>query len=79
LWYNYHNDSNILPASNHPYEAVALPTNQYWINVCGQIGIQCPDEDHVKNVGGCQTFFGSKQAHVIGKTDQQELRYKFSN
>jgi len=79
LWYNYHNDSNILPASNHPYEAVALPTNQYWINVCGPIGIQCPDEDHVKNVGGCQTFFGSQQAHVIGKTDQQELRYTFSN
>ena len=63
------------PASNNPYEAVALPTNQYWINVCGPIGIQCPDEDHVKNVGGCQTFLGSQQAHVIGKTDQQELRY----
>lgn len=61
-------------ASNHPYEAKAMGKNQYWINVCEDIGIQCPDSDHVKGVAACQTYFESTEAHVLGKTDKMLLR-----
>ncbi|XP_076077705.1 cation-independent mannose-6-phosphate receptor-like [Mytilus galloprovincialis] len=73
-------DINLSPlthdkASNHPYEAKTMLKNQYWINVCEDIGIQCPDSDHVKGVAACQTYFESTEAHVLGKTDKMLLRY----
>lgn len=48
---------------------------RYYINVCGELGIQCPDDESVRGVAVCQTMVGnSSWGHVLGKTDHQELK-----
>ncbi|XP_056014073.1 cation-independent mannose-6-phosphate receptor-like [Ostrea edulis] len=70
------------PGVDKPYEVFVNASGsrshplKYFINVCGELGIQCPDEDHVKGVAVCQTMVGnSSWGHVSGTTDHQQLKF----
>lgn len=70
------------PGVDKPYEVYVNASGpgsrpmRYYINVCGELGIQCPDDDSVRGVAVCQTMVGnSSWGHVLGKTDHQELKY----
>ncbi|XP_062610067.1 cation-independent mannose-6-phosphate receptor-like [Saccostrea cucullata] len=70
------------PGVDKPYEVYVNASRssphslKYFINVCGELGIQCPDEDHVRGVAVCQTMVGnSGWGHVLGNTDHQVLKY----
>ena len=48
----------------------------YLMNVCGELGKPCPDDDHIEGITSCQ--FSSKESsmgHSLGKLDHQTLRY----
>lgn len=69
------------PGVDKPYEVYVNASGpgsrpmRFYINVCGELGIQCPDDESVRGVAVCQTMVGnSSWGHVLGKTDHQELK-----
>lgn len=66
--------------ADHPYSVLFTDsrntTYKFFLNVCGELGIQCPDESHKFRVPACQTKpseegFGRR----LGSTDHTVLRY----
>ncbi|XP_060069663.1 cation-independent mannose-6-phosphate receptor-like [Ylistrum balloti] len=52
----------------------------YYLNVCGELGIQCPDMDHVRNVAACQTKAGdSTYGRVIGSVTNGDQRLRYAD
>ncbi|KAL3881276.1 hypothetical protein ACJMK2_027732 [Sinanodonta woodiana] len=67
-------------ASDTPYR-VEFTNSQnetyiYFLNVCGGLGIQCPDDTNKDTVAACQKKKGdSNFGRKMGMTDHQTLRY----
>ncbi|OWF52457.1 cation-independent mannose-6-phosphate receptor-like [Mizuhopecten yessoensis] len=52
----------------------------YYLNVCGELGIQCPDMNHVQNVAACQTKSGdSDYGRVIGSVGNGDQRLRYAD
>ena len=47
----------------------------YFVNICGEIGIGCPDDAHKEGVAACQlNLQDASFGKVMGRSSQQILR-----
>ena len=49
---------------------------RFYIDICQELNIPCPDEDHKSFVGACQTKVSDADfGQIMGRSDQKQLRY----
>lgn len=70
---------SLLPDANNKYK-VTVPnlggeSYQYFLNVCGELGVPCPHE--IDNVAVCQ--LQGSAGYILGRPTHQILRYCFTS
>ena len=62
--------------SDHPYKVNYTDSSgsNYiaYINICEELNIPCPDEDHQRNIAVCQ--LQNKTGHSMGSIHEKQLR-----
>ncbi len=48
-------------------------TYEYYLNICGDVGIECPSDR--QGIAACQKKKDTNFGKVIGKTNNQMIRY----